>query len=148
METGLNRLLRSVPFPCFGRQCGGTPGDEAKLQDPGKIPIPALEMGTGITLNGALNLVYVSGGFNTGNVYVVDGYTFKLTATNPGSGASVDSMNDDYWAGGLYGGNVYVYSGFTNKLVDTLNVGNPYCPGAVQFDANTKVMWVATQCGT
>ncbi len=112
-----------------------------------KIPIPAVEMGTGITLNGALNLIYVSGGFNTGNVYVVDGYTFKRTATNPGSGASVDSTNDDYWAGGLYGGNVYIYSGSTNKLIDTLNVGDPYCPGAVQFDANSRVMWVATQCG-
>jgi hypothetical protein len=113
-----------------------------------KFPIPSFEMGEGITLNAALNLVYVSAGFNTGDVFVFDGNTLKRTAAVAGSGASVDSKTDNYWAGLLYSGGVAIYSGSTNERIGLLPSVKPYCPGAVTFDCERRRMWVATQCGS
>jgi hypothetical protein len=110
-----------------------------------------------LTMNPALNLIYVSGGFTSQQyVSVVDGSTCPMSANGSctfsifpsghiGSAIGVDLKNDNYWAPEVGSGDVQIYDGSTNMQINAVTTG--YCPGEAAFNGKSRIMWVGAQCG-
>jgi hypothetical protein len=102
----------------------------------------------GVTVNEALNKIYVSGNPSSNTdieVNVIDGNTFAITDVGYGDGVSVDNKTNNYWATTIYEGSVIVRDGTTDSVIDTVPLG--YCPITTTYDFFKSRMWVAAQCG-
>jgi hypothetical protein len=99
-----------------------------------------------VTVNVALNKIYVSGGYSGGqDVFVIDGSTFSGSDIGTGSTVGVDIKNDNYWAATVYGGSAIVRKGSDNSTVAAVNTGD--CPVNTAFDCKSRRVWVGAQCG-
>ena len=111
-----------------------------------KIAIPSNAQSS-ISVNAALNKVYVSGGASSDqHVAVIDGNTFTVTDVGSGSDANVDLKTDRYWAAGVYSGTAIVRNGTTNAEITSVNTG--FCPTVTSYDCKYRRMWVGAQCGS
>jgi DNA-binding beta-propeller fold protein YncE len=132
----------------------------------GQVAIPPNCQGcypsTLLTMNPALNLIYVSGGFTSQQyVSVVDGSTCPTSANGSctfsiqplvhiGSAIGVDLKNDNYWAPEVYSQDVMIYDGSTNMQINKVPITSSsfnLCPGEAAFNGKSRIMWVGAQCG-
>ncbi len=116
-----------------------------------------------LTMNPALNLIYVSGQFASQQyVSVVDGSTCPTSANGSctfsipaplihiGSAIGVDLKNDNYWAPEVYSQDVMIYDGSTNMQINKVPITSSsfnLCPGEAAFNGKSRIMWVGAQCG-
>ena len=103
----------------------------------------------GVTVNRALNKIYVSGNPASNfdiEVNAIDGVSFATTDVGYGDGTSVDIKTNRYWSTTIYHDSVIVRDGTTNSTIITIPIAGG-CPIGTNYDFFNRRMWVGSQCG-
>jgi len=113
------------------------------------VPLQSNARG-GVTVNRALNKIYVSGNPLDNvdiEVNVIDGASLlPPTDVGYGDGTSVDIKSNRYWSTTIFRGSVIIRNGTTDSTITTIPIPSG-CPIGANYDFFNRRMWVGTQCG-
>jgi len=105
-----------------------------------------------LAVNPNSDRAYVAGGFGPSPLSVVNASdptnpALMTTIGSSGSGVTVNPVTNRFYSANLYGGQVLVYDGTDNHQITTVTLGGGFCPGYLDVNPATNLIYVGSQCG-